>query len=128
MDFDIRVCLSPLKVCVTQKLMCNRLFSYSERERGLNDISLHFVEFSNVHHYDRYSNTIQSSLAHMYRNIATYDRYSNTIQSSLAHMYRNIATSRLFRRIAERSLDEYTIDLLATLKTNVDRTIFHYNL
>ena len=45
----------------------NRPFSYSEKESGSNDISLHFVEFSNVHNCDRTSNAIQSNLA--YKNV-----------------------------------------------------------
>ena len=42
----------------------NRPFSYSEKECESNDISLQFVEFSNVHNCDRSSNAIQSKLAH----------------------------------------------------------------
>ena len=34
----------------------NRPFSHSESESGLKDISLHFVEFSNVTNSDRNSN------------------------------------------------------------------------
>ena len=40
----------------------NRPFSYSEKECGSNDISLQFVEFSNVHNCDRSSNAIQWNL------------------------------------------------------------------
>ena len=43
---------------------CNRSFSYSEKECGSNDISLHFVEFSNVHNCDRSSNATQSKFAY----------------------------------------------------------------
>ena len=42
----------------------NRPFSYSESECGSNDISLQFVEFSNVHNCDRSSNATLSSLAY----------------------------------------------------------------
>ena len=47
--------------------ICNRPFSYSEKESGLNDISLHLVGFSNVHNADRSSNTTQSNL--VYKNV-----------------------------------------------------------
>ena len=47
--------------------MPNRHFSYSEKEAGSNDISLHLVEFSNVHNTDRSSNATQSSL--VYKNV-----------------------------------------------------------
>ena len=47
----------------------NRPFSYSENESGLNDVSLHFVEFSNVHNCDPSSNATQSNLAYKYRSI-----------------------------------------------------------
>ena len=43
---------------------CNRPFSSSENECGSNDISLQFVEFSNVHNCDRSSNAILSNLAY----------------------------------------------------------------
>ena len=42
----------------------NRPFSYSENESGSNDISLNFVEFSNVHNCDRNSNATQSNFAY----------------------------------------------------------------
>ena len=42
----------------------NRPFSYSENECGSNDISLQFVEFSNVHNCDRSSNATLSNLAY----------------------------------------------------------------
>ena len=48
---------------VRQYQSSNRPFSYSEKECGSNDISLQFVEFSNVHNCDRSSNAIQSNLA-----------------------------------------------------------------
>ena len=40
------------------------IFSYSENECGSNDISLQFVEFSNVHNSDRSSNATLSNLAY----------------------------------------------------------------
>ena len=40
----------------------NSPFSYSKNECGSNDVSLHFVEFSNVHNTDRSSNTTQSNI------------------------------------------------------------------
>ena len=40
----------------------NRPFSCSENERGSNDISLQFVEVSNVHDCDRSSNDTLSNL------------------------------------------------------------------
>ena len=40
----------------------NRPFSYSENECGSNDISLQFVEFSNVDNCDRSVNATLSSL------------------------------------------------------------------
>ena len=42
----------------------NRPFSYSENERGSNDISLQFVEVSNVHNCDRISNATLSNLVY----------------------------------------------------------------
>ena len=42
----------------------NRPFSYSQNECGSNDISLQFVEFSNVHNCDRSSNATLSNLAY----------------------------------------------------------------
>ena len=42
----------------------NKPYSYSENESGSNDISLHVIEFSNVHNCDRSSNATQSNLAH----------------------------------------------------------------
>ena len=43
------------------------LFAILKKECGSNDISLHFIEFSNVHNCDRSSDTIQSNLG--YRNV-----------------------------------------------------------
>ena len=45
----------------------NRPFSYSKIECGSNDISSHFVEFSNVYNTDRRSNATQSNL--VYKNV-----------------------------------------------------------
>ena len=45
----------------------NRSFTYSKKESGSNDISLHLVEFSNVHNTDRSSNANQSNL--VYKNV-----------------------------------------------------------
>ena len=45
----------------------NRPFSYSRKESGSNNISLHFVEFSNEHNTDRSSNATESNL--VYRNV-----------------------------------------------------------
>ena len=42
----------------------NRPFSYSENEPGSNDISLNFVEFSNVPNCDRSSNATHSNLVY----------------------------------------------------------------
>ena len=42
----------------------NRPFSYSKKECGSNDISSHFVEFSNVYNTDRKSNATQSNLVY----------------------------------------------------------------
>ena len=50
--------------CLFTKSSDNRPFSYSENESGSNDISLHSIEFSNVHNCDRSSNATQSNLAH----------------------------------------------------------------
>ena len=47
------------------KIMCedfNRPFSYSENEYSSNDISLQFVEFSNVDNCDRSFNATLSNL------------------------------------------------------------------
>ena len=71
--------------CLMKK-NANGPFSYSENECGSNDISLDFVEFSNVHNCDRSSNATQSNVAYK--------------------MYKNIARSRLFCRIAKRSIEE----------------------
>ena len=49
---------------VLWQINCNRPFSYSKIECGSNDISLDFVEFSNVHNTDRSSNATQSNLVH----------------------------------------------------------------
>ena len=48
----------------TFTILINRPFSYSENECGSNDISLQFVEFSNVNNCDRSSNGTQSSLVY----------------------------------------------------------------
>ena len=45
-------------------LSLNRPFSYSEKECGWNDISLQFVELSNVHNCDRSSDATQSNVAY----------------------------------------------------------------
>ena len=42
----------------------NRPFSYSKKGSGSNDISSHFVEFSNVYNSDRSSNATQSNLVY----------------------------------------------------------------
>ena len=42
----------------------NRPFSYSKKECGSNDISSHFVEFSNVYNTERSSNATQSNLVY----------------------------------------------------------------
>ena len=42
----------------------NRPFSYSKKECESNDISVHFVEFSNVHNCDRISNATLSNLTY----------------------------------------------------------------
>ena len=47
--------------------MANRPFSYSKKECGSNDISSHFVEFSNVYNNDRSSNATKSNL--VYKNV-----------------------------------------------------------
>ena len=77
-----------LGVCLNSN---NRSFSYSKKESGSNDISSHFVEFSNVYNGNRSSNATQSNLVYK--------------------MYENNARSRLFRRIAKRSILK-TIDLV----------------
>ena len=66
---------------VKRHCLVNRPFSYSKKECGSNDISSHFVEFSNVYNTDRRPNAIQSNL-----------------------VYKNNARSRLFCRIAKRSI------------------------
>ena len=66
----------------------NRPFSYSKKESGSNDTSLHFVEFSNTH------NSAIEALTHINR-------------ASCIKMYRNIAQSRLFCRIAKRSIGRW---------------------
>ena len=45
----------------------NRPFSYSKKECGSNDISLHLVEFSNVHNTNRSSNATKSNF--VYKNV-----------------------------------------------------------
>ena len=69
-----KLCLVKSFIFKTQKLVkclyevwieiANRPFSYSESECGSNDISLQFVEFSNVHNCDRSSNATLSNLAY----------------------------------------------------------------
>ena len=54
----------------TPAITRNRPYSYSRRECGSNDISLHFVEFSNVHNTNRISNATQSNLVH--KNVCKY--------------------------------------------------------
>ena len=44
--------------------ICNRPFSYSEKESQSNDTLLHFVEFSNEHNSDRSSNATRSNLVY----------------------------------------------------------------
>ena len=46
------------------KSIDNRPFSYSKKECGSNDISSHFVEFSNVYNTNRRSNATESKLVH----------------------------------------------------------------
>ena len=53
-----------VSIVIVDTVPCNRPFSYSESECGSNDISLQFVEFSNVHNCDRSSNATLSSLAY----------------------------------------------------------------
>ena len=51
----------------TYRVNSNRSVSYFKKECGSNDISLHFVELSNVHNNDRSSNATQSNL--VYKNV-----------------------------------------------------------
>ena len=62
----------------------NRPFSFSEKGSQSNDVCLHFEEFSNVHNSDRSPNAIRSNFAYK--------------------KYKNLAQSRLFCRIAKRSI------------------------
>ena len=52
------------RVCL---IVANRPFSYSKIGCGSNDISSHFVEFSNVYNADTWSNATQSNL--VYKNV-----------------------------------------------------------
>ena len=70
----------------------NRPFSYSKKKSGSNDISLHFVEFSNTHNSDR---SIEA-LTPINRTFCT-------------KMYKNITRSRLFFRIA-KGLCQYKVN------------------
>ena len=63
----------------------HRPFSYSKKESGSNNISLDFVEFSNVH--------------------TAIEALTPIIRTSCMKMYKNIARSRLFGRIAKRSIE-----------------------
>ena len=60
--------------------MDNRPFSYSENECGLNDISLQFVEFSNVHNFDRSSNATLSNI--VYKILSKYRSIQALLQNS----------------------------------------------
>ena len=60
----IVISLSNLAALLTK---LNTPFSYSKKECGSNDISSHFVEFSNVCNNDRSSNATQSNL--VYKNV-----------------------------------------------------------
>ena len=62
-----RMQAKPTDICLAcgQFGHCRRRpFSYSENECGSHDISLQFVEFSNVHNCDRSSNATLSNLAY----------------------------------------------------------------
>ena len=54
----------PHRSVLSDEKVFNRPFSYSESKCGSNDISLQFVEFSNVHNCDRSSNATLSNLAY----------------------------------------------------------------
>ena len=77
----------------------HRPFSYSENECGSNDISLQFVEFSNVDNCDE-------ALTPLYRTWSI-------------KLYKNIARSRLFCGIAKRS-----IAMLATERRHTCQLIY----
>ena len=69
------------------RLPRNRLFSYSEKESGSNDISLHLVEFSNVHDCDEALTSLnRMSRIKLYKNIA---------RSRLLLMYRNFLSQEI---------------------------------
>ena len=61
-----------------------RPFSYSKKESESNDVLMQFEELSNVHNSDRRSNTTRSNV--------------------LYNMYKYNTRSRLFCRVAERSI------------------------
>ena len=65
-DFRFGLCFRNLLSHCTSP-SANRPFSYSKKESGSNDISLDFVEFSNVHNTDRSSDATQSKL--LYKNV-----------------------------------------------------------
>ena len=68
-------------------LWTNRSFSCSKKESGSNDISLHFVEFSNVHNTHRSSNATQSNFVYkMYKNIARSRLICRTTKGSIRKM------------------------------------------
>ena len=72
-------------------MLCfNRHFSYSKKESESKDVSLHFVEFSSLHNSDRRSNATRS-------------------KTSRIKMYLFNARSRLFCRIAKRSIINFSI-------------------
>ena len=70
----------------SQKYFPNRPFSDSEKESQSNEVCLHFEEFSSVH------------------NTGRVEALTPLGRTSRIKMYKNIARSRLFCRIAKRSI------------------------
>ena len=76
---------------MTSHLQMHRPFSYSEKECEWNDISLHFVEFSNVHNgpfsYSEKESQSNDTLLHSVEssNVHSSDRSSKATPSSLTH-------------------------------------------
>ena len=77
--------------CLERKAIKNRPFSYSEKERESNDVLMHFEEFSNMHKNCR-------TRARAMEALTPLDR------TSCIKIYEINARSRLFRRIAKRSI------------------------
>ena len=87
-------------------MMNNRHISYSEKECGSNNSSLHFVDFSDMHNCDRSSNAIQSNLAYkMYKNIARSRLFCSFLGSDNFGKKFSISATNLMTNLVEANPD-----------------------